>query len=99
MSRKLVCDCGHKKFSVLAHVAEEWIVDQYGEYLETGTDRETTHRPSVGRRRRSPPITKALCPLPRSGQRRTLEVLAAGRGSDEALADGGVNLLVRQLLH
>jgi ABC-type antimicrobial peptide transport system ATPase subunit len=47
MSRILVCSCGHKKFSVMAHVTEEWIVDEHGEYLETGTDREVTHHPSI----------------------------------------------------
>jgi hypothetical protein len=47
MSRKLVCSCGHKKFSVMAHVAEEWIVDEDGEFLRTGKARETTHYPDV----------------------------------------------------
>ncbi len=50
MSLELICSCGNKKFSVIAHVAEEWIVDHHGEFLREGdpTFREVTHRPEVG---------------------------------------------------
>lgn len=47
MSRKLACSCGHKKFSVMAHVAEEWIVDENGCFLRVGSDKEVTRHPSV----------------------------------------------------
>lgn len=48
----LTCQKGpsHKTFSVMAHVTEEWIVDQHGEFIERGSVDvgDVTHRPSVG---------------------------------------------------
>jgi hypothetical protein len=50
MTQKLHCPCGCKKFSVMAHVTEEWIVDEDGEFLERGSCDvgDVTHRPRVG---------------------------------------------------
>ncbi len=45
---KVVCpnDANHKRFSVTAHITEEWIVDENGEFLDvTGNSGEVTHRP------------------------------------------------------
>ena len=49
---KIVCpeNAAHKKFSVTAHVSEEWIVDATGEFVAT-VERgggQVTHRPDSG---------------------------------------------------
>jgi len=38
----------HKKFITVAHVTEDWIVDEYGNFIERYGARETTHGPNVG---------------------------------------------------
>lgn len=39
----------HKRFSVTAHVAQEWKVDEKGEFMESLADcLEVTHRPEKG---------------------------------------------------
>jgi len=46
---KLVCPKNpkHKKFSVTAHVTEEWIVDEHSDFLSAGETGEVTHRPAA----------------------------------------------------
>jgi len=49
---KLACPANpeHKRFSVMAHVTEEWIVDENGDFLEMGSVDvgSVTQRPRVG---------------------------------------------------
>jgi hypothetical protein len=48
---KLLARCpkntAHKRFVTVAHVTEDWIVDEHGEFLESGGDGvgEVTHPP------------------------------------------------------
>lgn len=50
MNIKAVCtkDVSHKRFSVTAHVTQDWIVDEAGNHEETTDDCvEVTHRPDA----------------------------------------------------
>lgn len=49
---KIICpyDSTHKKFLAVAHVAEEWVIDDKGNFLECVKTVETTHKPSYGDR-------------------------------------------------
>ena len=40
----------HKRFSVTAHVTEEWVVDEEGNFVESreGHSPEVVHEPEVG---------------------------------------------------
>ena len=44
---KVVCpkNAEHQKFSVRAHVAEDWIVDAQGNFLESKGCTDTVHHP------------------------------------------------------
>jgi hypothetical protein len=44
---KAICpkDPTHKKFVTIAHVAEDWLVDEHGNWLSTLGSVETTHKP------------------------------------------------------
>lgn len=44
---KAVCpnDPKHDKFITVAHVAQEWLVDSEGDFLEHKGDLEVTHKP------------------------------------------------------
>jgi ribosomal protein S27E len=49
---KLICpnDKAHKRFCVTAHVTEDWIVDEQGDFLETDCDcglTQVIHRPDA----------------------------------------------------
>ena len=35
----------HKRFYTVAHVMEEWIVDEHGEFIEIHCGIQTTHKP------------------------------------------------------
>jgi len=37
----------HKQFITTAHVLEEWLVDEHGEYMQTLSCLETTHKPDI----------------------------------------------------
>jgi hypothetical protein len=43
-------DPEHKRFVTVAHVTQEWIVDEHGEYLSRfeGGESETVHGPDPG---------------------------------------------------
>ena len=47
MSLLAVCSKNkdHKTFSATAHVLEEWLVDEHGEWVSTLTCIEVTHKP------------------------------------------------------
>ena len=38
MSRHICPRCGGRKFYTPAHVAQDWLVDEYGNYIETFAD-------------------------------------------------------------
>lgn len=38
----------HKKFGVTAHVAEDWVVDESGNFLESRQCTEVVHQPDSG---------------------------------------------------
>ncbi len=40
----------HKKFSVIAHITEGWLVDNSGDFIETDGDScgEVVHKPNAG---------------------------------------------------
>lgn len=39
-------ECGGKRFVVTAHVTQDWVVDEFGNYIKTIEDCiEVTHRP------------------------------------------------------
>lgn len=40
-------DPKHDKFYTMAHVAEEWLVDEHGDFLEVHERCETTHEPDM----------------------------------------------------
>lgn len=51
MTMKATCknNPNHKKFVTVAHVAQDWIVDENGEYLDQdGNDLETVAKPDPG---------------------------------------------------
>jgi hypothetical protein len=37
----------HKKFNTTAHVVQEWVVDESGNFLEELSTLETTHPPTI----------------------------------------------------
>jgi len=44
-------DPKHKKFVTVAHVAQDWVVDEHGEFIEVDAyfgGGETTHKPDPG---------------------------------------------------
>jgi len=47
---KAVChkDPTHKKFITTAHVMEEWLVNENGDWLETTQSLQTSHGPDPG---------------------------------------------------
>lgn len=47
---KAICpkDANHKEFITVAHVTQDWKVDERGEYLEVIETLETTHGPNTG---------------------------------------------------
>lgn len=38
----------HKRFITVAHIAEDWLVDEHGNFLESMGDGEVTHEPNTG---------------------------------------------------
>lgn len=47
-SRHICPKCGGKRFITVAHVAEDWVVDEYGNWIETKECTETVAPPDDG---------------------------------------------------
>ena len=47
---KAICPTNknHKQFTTVAHVMEEWLVDETGNFIEVKESLQTTHGPDIG---------------------------------------------------
>lgn len=48
MASRHVCsnpECGSKRFVTSSHVVEDWLVDEFGNYIEVISTNETDHGP------------------------------------------------------
>lgn len=48
MIARCLHDADHKRFVTTAHVMQEWVVDEQGNFLEEISTIETTHKPDPG---------------------------------------------------